>query len=292
MISIPFRGAKIYSYNKQIKPIAIEGAYDTVLEPFGGSAVLSVNLKRDGVVKTAVINDFDRLWDIYPEFLDIKDWLVRECKAKGLKKCTQTSKGNYLYSEDGAKTPVISCLLSDTDKEILRDLVSKIDKKWWPLLTLGNCFTYDAVSSQNEIKLKNFKYFRNRLGTEKAREYLKAVKECEIMSLDWREFLDVNSNLFGEKTLIVLDPPYTNADPGIYKNQKPYTLDDLRELVATVKDTECDFILFNYGMDDIREILFEFGLKPDRLEYTGLRGETVSRRSQDVMAYVRVNKND
>lgn len=287
MISIPFRGAKIYSYNRQVKPIAEAGGYDTVLEPFGGSAVLSVNLKRDGVVDTAVINDYDRLWERYPEFLDIKDWLVSECYKKGLRRTTCSKNGKFRIEPDGTRTPVSTCLLDKNDKKILMDLVAKIDKKWWPLLSLGSCFTYDAASSQNAIKLKNFKYFRNGLGTEKAREYLKAVKACEVMSLDWRDFLKANRGRFGGKTLIILDPPYTGANPGVYKSQRSYTLNDLAELVSAVKNTGCDFILFNYGMDDIRDLLLGFGLNPDRLEYTGLSGGTVSRSSQDVLAYVR-----
>lgn len=91
MISIPFSGTKRYSY-KHIKRIVEENGYKTVLEPFGGSGVLSVNLFNDGLVESAIINDYDGFFDDYLEFLDVRDKLIEDCKNAGLNKIVRRKK--------------------------------------------------------------------------------------------------------------------------------------------------------------------------------------------------------
>lgn len=48
MISIPFSGSKRNRY-KEVKQIVQDHGYKKVYEAFGGSAVLSVNLFREGI---------------------------------------------------------------------------------------------------------------------------------------------------------------------------------------------------------------------------------------------------
>ena len=103
MIWIPFPGGKRLSYKRFVEPLCASRRYISVFEPFGGSCVLSVNLKRDGHVNRAVINDYDGLFSLYPEFLDIKDWIVRECESKGFRNVRHSPLYGWYYWNDGER---------------------------------------------------------------------------------------------------------------------------------------------------------------------------------------------
>ena len=96
MISIPFSGSKRNRY-KEVKQNVQDQGYKKVYEAFGGSAVLSVNLFREGIVERAVINDYDRLFDLYPDYLDIKDNLIKKCLEAGFIK---SNVRNYKKKDD------------------------------------------------------------------------------------------------------------------------------------------------------------------------------------------------
>lgn len=108
MISIPFSGSKRNRY-KEVKQIVQDHGYKKIYEAFGGSAVLSVNLFREGIVERAVINDYDRLFDLYPAYLDIKDNLIKKCLEAGFIKSNKR--------------------LNDTQREYLQSMIATIDEK-------------------------------------------------------------------------------------------------------------------------------------------------------------------
>lgn len=192
MISIPFSGSKKFSY-KNVKPIVEAGGYETVYEPFGGSCVLSANLYNDRIVKRAVINDYDGLFDLYPKYLDYKDWIVEECYKYGIKRRVKsndpnTGKWSLYYRDDNGEKVWGKSKLKEDEIEFLQSLVSQVPKKYWRLLTYGSNFTFSAVSSGKVIKLSDFIYFQNYLKTDKQRKYLDVINRLERTRLDYREF--------------------------------------------------------------------------------------------------------
>lgn len=267
MISIPFLGSK-RNYIKQVEEVIKSNGYTKIFEPFGGSCVLSVNAFNDGLIEKAYINDYDHLFDIYPEYLDIKDRLVSELYEKGIFKDVKKK-----------KLPV-------DHQEILQNLVSQIDKKYWSLL--ANNFVFSGRAA-GEINLKDFVYFFNEIGTEKQRYYLSIINQLERSSLDYKDFYKKYQNEFDSRSLIIIDPPYLNSVQKHYKNSEFFGLADTLELLEATKETGTDFLFFNMVERDTRKLLEVFGfnivdfhIKRKALNYGSSR--------EDILAYVSQNR--
>lgn len=286
MISIPFSGNKRYSY-KTVKEIVKSGGYERVYEPFGGSCVLSVNLVKDGVVEYAVANDYDHFFDMYPEYLDLKDEVVKECYAKGLKRTNSDSKrGIYVYNDDGTIHPIKSTVLNPKDKEILRKIVSdKVPEKYWKYFALGNNFMHSTLGARrpDKIKINDFSHFNAYLKTDKQRAYLDALNQIELEHLDYRDFIEKHKNeIKSHKSLLILDPPYIATYQEQYEEQ--FTIEDTLELIEIVKGLGCDFIFFNSSMEFIESVLSGVDCELSEINL----GSTISgKRRKDSMAYVR-----
>lgn len=285
MISIPFRGSKKYSY-KQVRKIVEENDYNKSLEPFGGTGVLSVNLFNDGLVNEAIINDYDHMFDLYPEFLDVKDEIVSECLEKGLTKTYHTDGNRYYHYENGERVYTPTELLSSEHKEILQSVISKYDSKYYQLLGTGACFNHSGrQNNPNGIKLEDFCYFRRGISTKPARKYIDVVNQCTLTHLDYKEFLETQT--VDENSLLIVDPPYIDANIGTYKNETIFDYDKTLKLIGLIKDLNVDFIFFNYGIDQIQDLLKKHNLKPTIIDYTGNPAKTASRKSQDVLAFIK-----
>lgn len=286
MISIPFSGSKRYSY-KHVKKIVEENGYKTVLEPFGGSGVLSVNLYNDGLVEKAIINDFDHFFDDYEEYLDIKDWIVDECYKFGIKKRTGGSGKDTSYIIDGDKRiPIKSRVLKGNDRDFLQNLISKVDKKYWRLLAQGSNFCHSGVSSHETIKLNDFTNFERDLTTTKQRQYLKVYNECISDSLDYKDFIEKYKPYITTDTLLIIDPPYTGTAQKQYKEE--FSDKRTQELVDLLLTLDCDFVFFNANEDDVKRWLSRGGNVEVINTYKSSIVPKTSR--QDVMAFVRNTK--
>lgn len=282
MISVPFSGSKRYCY-KAVKEIAQNGAYSAVYEPFGGSCVLSVNLMRDGVVKRAVANDYDRFFDGYEEYLNLKDFVVAECYRHGLERTTHDKNGWKRVCGDGSEKPVKSRILDLKQREWLQAFFGdNIPQKFWRYFSLGNNFTHSAVSSHKEIKLKDFCLFNGYLKTDKQREYLKALERVTLERLDWRDFIGKHRSRMDSGSLLVLDPPYVNTAQDQYSGQ--FTEEDTLELVMAASDTGRDFLFFNHDPEKVRKWLDGLEFELFLIRNSKL---TANRNRLDAMAYVR-----
>lgn len=280
MISIPFSGSKRNSY-KTVREIVISGGYDTVFEPFGGSCVLSANLFNDGIVERAVVNDYDKLFDTYEEFLDVKDWVVTECFKRGMTRHNRDSKGPYYIDpKNGKKVHTDTAVLNESERNILREVISKVDKKWWRLLSLGNNFCYSMAHMNKEIKLRHFLLFDRHLETDLQREFLKVILQLERQSMDWRDFLNNYKDEITEKTLIILDPPYLETGQTQYKGS--FNEEKTIELIEYVSELDCDFIFFNHNPDKVKHWLR--GLD---YEVSTINISQAQRVRKDVMAYIK-----
>lgn len=262
MIAIPFSGSK-RNYVKSVEKMIERSHYNTVYEPFGGSAVLSVNLFNDGLIDKAVINDFDRLFDIYPEYLDLKDEIITKCLEHGLKK-------------SGKKLPV-------EHQKFVQSLIEPVDKKFWPLL--ANNFVFSARVTAGVV-LKDFVYFMNELGTEKQRNYLKGVENLERVCLDYRKFYEKYNNAFDSNALIILDPPYLNSAQKQYSNEEFFGLAETIDLLKSTKAARSDFLFFNMVAKDTRALLEVMNFNIDKFIVKSV-GLNKSAKREDVMALVR-----
>lgn len=284
MISIPFSGNKRYSY-KFIREIVLDGDYKRVYEPFGGSCVLSVNLIRNNEVEKAVANDYDRFFDLYPEYLDLKDEVVRQCEEAGLEKIYSSRGQAYKYDADGNKVLVDSELLNMEDRKILQDIIERtVPKEYWKYFFLGSNFVYSAASSKCIYRLNQFKRYGRELGTAKQRQYLEELKAVTLEHLDWRDFIEKYRNELDHDALLILDPPYVNHYQGQYEGQ--FSIKDARELVSTVITLGCDFIYFGRDLEHLERLMEGTGC-----EYTihdaGAGGTTGKLATHDMFVYAR-----
>ena len=287
MISIPFSGSKKYSY-KQVKEIVQAGNYESVFEPFGGSCVLSVNLFYDGLVKRAVVNDYDHFFDNYLEYLAYKDWVVNECLNHGIKPrkgCGHFGEMRTYWIDSDKVRHSLQSKPNEEEKEYLQSLLKQVPKKLWSYFALGSNFVYSSRSSTSGVKLSDFRYFKSYLPTDKQRNYLKVLKEIEVENMDYNDFLDKHSSSFNKDSLLILDPPYIGTNQFQYKSQ--FTEEKTIKLINTAKNLKCDFIFFNHNQDQIEEWLQGLNYS---IQLTGKKSITANKNRKDVMAYVKNGK--
>ena len=284
MISIPFSGSKRYSY-KKVREIVETGGYSAVYEPFGGSCVLAVNLFNDGIVNKAVVNDYDHFFDLYSEYLDLKDKVVEEGYKRGLRRNVNCKLGEVRINPDGSREVIKSRILPPDEKEILRDIISKnVPKKYWRYFTLGNNFTHSAIGSSRDVSLSDFCMFGRYLKTDVQRAYLKALERVALEHLDWRDFINkYRAEITESKSILILDPPYIGTSQGQYKGQ--FTEVDTELLIKTAVELGRDFIFFNQDLALVKKWLA--GLNYE-IQEIGMGSITGNHRRKDVMAYIRL----
>lgn len=267
MIAIPFSGGKRYCY-KEVRAIVEENGYTAIREPFGGSCVLSVNLANDGLVDDVVANDYDGIFEIYPEYLRIRERIVNALYAAGYVRLKRRE-----LSKRGNRT------LSPEHKAMLREMVSRVDEKYWRLLSHDFCMTSRAAG--NRIDIKQFGYCNWPKDLSGGWEYLEALKKVTLTSCDWRGFYrDVD---FPEGTLIILDPPY----PGTSQVQYGGGFDDMEGLLDETLKLGRDFILFGKDRGSLEPLLESRGVDAD-WRTVGVRTACANFNRRDCMVHARV----
>lgn len=241
MIKIPFTGNK-KNYYRYVKPLVKEYGYKKVFEPFGGSCVLSANLYHEKLVDEAVINDYDRFFDGYEEYLDVKDHIVKECMNYGIRK---HYKGHYSYTYDecGNKVRIDSRKLNEDEQAFLQNLVKDLDYSMIEYLALGRNFTGTFALVHKNIKLKDFILFENELSTKKQREFLKVIESMEKVNMDWHDYFNAFGSRIDRSSLLIIDPPYHNVRHERYKGN--FTKEDTQELLDTLLQYGADILYFN-----------------------------------------------
>lgn len=247
MINIPFSGTKRYSY-RQVKPLVEKYKYKTVYEPFGGSCVLSVNLYNDKLVDRAIVNDYDRFFDRYEEYLDLKDKVVSEGLKRGLVKSYANRKhGAYIHDENDNIVEIPTQTLYGREREILQEIISEyVPQDFWKYFVLGSNFTHSGTYNHKTIELKDFCMFGNYLNTDKQRYYLSKLNECEINNLDYKDFIKKYASEFNRDTLIICDPPYIGTCQEQYEHT--FTEQETVELIGLLQLLPCDYIFFNRNL--------------------------------------------
>lgn len=235
MISIPFTGSKRNRY-REVKEIVTQGGYTKTYEPFGGSGVLSVNLYNDGLIDKAVINDYDGLFDLYPEYLDLKDDVIKQCLDFGMVKSAKKLPAEH--------------------SKYLQEIVKGIDHEYWHELSSNFVFSARRASG---ARLSDFVYLTNDVTTDRQRIYLDVVNQLDRDTLDYREFIAKHRGNFDSSTLLIVDPPYINAYQKAYSNQVYFGLAETIELLNLIRDLETDFVFFNMVERDMVKLLELYG---------------------------------
>lgn len=236
---IAFSGSK-RNRLKEIVEIVKAGGYDAVYEPFGGSCIISTNLKVNGYVKRAVANDYDKfiakLQERVNTYKKIQTWLDK----------------NEYTPDSRRKLPVDKIVKLE---EFIKTLNSD-EQKYSSL-----CCVFSARRAAGNVKPIDFKYYFRRFPIDRTIEYKRATENIETPSLDWRDFMrKYSKDMRKEKVLIIVDPPYLNS------YQKQYgcehfglaeTIDLLQEVIATGSN----FLFFNQIEKDISRLLDIMGVK-------------------------------
>lgn len=281
ILSIPFIGSKKYSYF-QVRDFVKDRNYKDVYEPFGGSCLLSVNLLNDGFVSAAYVNDYDRFFDKYPTYLDLKDKVVDECfKAGFLRTSHDDRRGSYEYLPDGSIRPVKSKMLQGEKRKKLQEIIKEnVPEEYWRYFTLGNNFCHSGFSHKKDIKLNNFAMFNAYVFTDKQRHYLEKLNLCEKSNLDYRDFLDKYEDQITSESIIIADPPYFETTQ--YQYGGTFDKADTEELIQRLNALPCDYIFFNRDVEQMQKWF------PDAvIERTGTRTTANENHSKvEYIAYV------
>lgn len=286
MVSIPFPGTKRYSY-KHVKRIYEDNGYEVFMEPFGGSGVLSANLLKDGLCDEIYLNDYDHFFDRYPEALDKKDWIVKKMNERGVFR----SSGSFSYAfrydnaEETEKHDIENHLLPEADKLYLQSLLIEVGEEWWRMLSFGSCFNHACTPSKKDLKISDFKYFKSRTSTKKAREFMKVMEKIPRDSLDWEDFLNLHADKIDGKALIVLDPPYFGTLDSMY--DEGFTEEDTWRMLRKMKELKADFIFFNNDLEWMLDAMEKCGFEITESMYTGNRNSSMNRKRKDGMVYVK-----
>lgn len=288
MINIPYPGGKRYAY-PYLKRLAEDTNYLRAYEPYSTSFMLTANLMNDFGVESGFVNDRAGLFDLYPEYLDIKDHLVEVCLEHGIRKIIHTKQGYCYENPDGTRELALTRALNPDEKRFLQSEVAKIDEKFWPLLAMGGNFTFPSVSSHKKVYLSDFCYFQGQLDTAGQREYLEMVDEMERVNMGEYEFLDYYADKFDKYSLIIATPVLDNNAFNTYRGVEEQTYWHCRDFLERLAKTGSDFVFFFRNPKYAERMFREAGVAPEfMIETTNFR----NRSRRDVMAYFKMNKEE
>lgn len=267
LLKLSFSGSKVGRI-KEIEELIKPKKYKRVLEPFGGSCCISNNLKYHKLVKEAVANDYDQYFKDFDKHLTYKEQLVKRLIDLGFVKSK-----NYL---------------PESQQKIIQELIIEVQDNKNLLKYLAKNFVFSAKRSSAVLGIKDFTYFTNELSTEKDRVFYENLKNIQLDSLDYKDFIKKYVQPEDRNTLIVLDPPYLNSAQKQYNNETFFGLCETIQLLKLIKETKNDFIFFNMVEKDSIELLKLLGFK--YVYSTQQIFSSGKNYREDFMAYVTFNQ--
>ncbi|MGG7074346.1 DNA adenine methylase [Campylobacter sp. 9BO] len=228
---LPFQGQKkgfIKQFNELIRDEFSAYKDAIFLDAFGGSGLLSHNIKQIYPNARVIYNDFDnysqRLANI-PTTNEILRAISPICK--------KYKKGDKI---------------SPSDKEAIIKIIDEFERQGYFIdaitLSLSLLFSGNYAHSWEDLKRAHF-YPKGNIKTQyEAKGYLQGV---EVVQKDAIELIKEYEN---EKCVLVLDPPYLQTDMAGYKHY--WGLKDFLRLCDLVRDP---FIFFSSSNSHILEFL-------------------------------------
>lgn len=230
---LPFNGNKGKHIKKIIK--LLKENYDEnekyyVFDVFGGSGIISHNIKKIFPNWEVIYNDFD--------------WFI--------KRIEDIEKTNELIQWLREKTKEIKHdqkLNEELKNEIIEYLESKKPFDEFTILNmLLFSHNYSNTTFFEEAKKKNF--YNHIIKTNyEVNDYLKDV---QIVHQDYKDLINENENKY-EKTIWILDPPYCYSDKSHYKKNY-FKLVDTLNILKFFKDVK-SVLLFEGVKSEAENIL-------------------------------------
>lgn len=251
VLSIRFVGNKKLWY-KAIEKVVVENGYKKVAEPFGGSGVLSVNLKNNDIVEKAIVNDKANFLHRLEYFLDEEEKVYNQV----FEILGQTFGNKKLEKEQIEK---IKPVFSNKPDEILT--------------YIAEIYVFSASRFGDKIKPE---YFKRRPLFEKYHQFLEALQKVELRKLDYKEFIEECEN----DELLIVDPPYVHSYQNTY-GEYTFSFAEYLKLIQILMAKKNDFILFGVeeqGLPEMMELLnnnnnFKISKVGDRTMLKGSRNE-------------------
>lgn len=262
LLKISFSGSKINRV-REIEGLIKTKKYKRVVEVFGGSCCISNNLKRDNIVQEAVANDYDQYFNNFEEYIRYKEKLIAKLIDLGFVK---------------SRKP-----LPKTQQDQLQRIIREIKDNKRLLRYLSKNFVFSARQAATNINISDFIYFTCELSVKKDQDFYNNLKNIQLDSLDYKDFIRKYVRYNDRDTLIILDPPYLNSYQKQYENTF-FGLCETISLLNMMKNLKNDFIYFNMVEKDSIELLNLLGFNYIYQTKKVIQSNTSSR--EDFMAYV------
>lgn len=231
---LPFQGNKRNHIKILLRFLQLKGFDEnfTYFDVFGGSGLISHNIKFRYPKAEVIYNDFDyytRRIAVLPYTNEILNRIYDE-----------VLKDNYKENER----------INETDKVEILKILSNYQNDKIDFLTLSSALNYGGFYKGSiENFLKSSFFYRKVKIQREANGYLKDVK---IIHKDFKEVLKMADAHKGKK-LLILDPPYLLTDLSAY-SKTDWRLTDFLYLINNIKPP---FVFFSNEKSQIRE-LFEY----------------------------------
>ena len=226
---LPFQGQKrnfIKQFNELIKDEFMSYRNGIFIDAFGGSGLLSHNIKQIYPNARVIYNDYDGYCEKLAHIEETNE-ILRAIKP--------------IYEKYGKGRSI-----SPEDKDEITEILDGFKNKGFYIdwLTFSSILFYGGSYAHNETKFKKEKRFFSRVKGSvpqySAKGYLEGV---EIVRKDAMELI---KEFDGQDVVLVLDPPYLQTDKSGYKSF--WGMRDFLRLIRLVREP---FIFFSSENSDI-----------------------------------------
>lgn len=249
LIPFSFSGHKLRACDTVSRNIALLGGVRGIVDVFGGSGILSANLKKDYPHLPVVYNDFDGYSRQFVHLEELEDaycYFNEKLEGFGF-----PAKRHGVVCDVGAVGAVIECFLKNERGYCDFVLGCVLKKCCHP----GACVEYQTESMYRDYFLKCARigkkmFIFNRIPKFKAGYFDGYLDGIDVRHADWRELLREFS---GGGYLFLCDPPYIQTEQGAYSGD--FHLKDALDLISALKNENVFYFCNNEsGFFDVLNI--------------------------------------
>lgn len=230
---LPFQGQKRNSVEKFREVISekFDDSY-TFVDLFGGSGLLSVNLKKMFPAARVVYNDFDNFKERCENIKETNQLL------KEIVSITSTHENNQILNKK-------------TKNKILAILEQReVEKAYTDYVTISSNLLYSGYYETDLAGLKKAPFYSKNKKSYYNTEYVKNFhNDLEVRRQDYKELID---EFQGEKVVFIADPPYLSTDIKTYDGGKYWGLKDYLDINSKLADK--NFVFFTSNKSAIIEL--------------------------------------
>lgn len=258
---LPFQGNKRNHIKKLLRFLQLKGFNEsfTYFDVFGGSGIISHNIKFRYPKAEVVYNDFD----YYTRRIAVLPY-TNEIMSR-------------IYSEVLKDNYKVNKRINETDKAEILKIFADYPNDKIDFLTLSSFLSYGGIYKGSIENFLNSQFFYKKAKIQReANGYLKGVK---IIHKDFKEVLKMADAHKGKKFLI-LDPPYLLTDLSAY-SKTDWRLTDFLYLIDNIKPP---FVFFSSEKSQIRELFEYLGIKIEIIN-SSVTNKTRGETSKDYFFY-------